>query len=57
MPGLELIMTAKIDSFTRGIIKGNIKCEADGELISSCIMTIVIPNVIKQLSKQIMRKK
>jgi len=57
MPGLELIMTAKIDSFARGIIKGNIKCEADGELICSCIMTIVIPNVIKQLSNQIMRKK
>ena len=57
LPDLELIMTAKIDSFTRGIIKGNIKCEADGELICSCIMTIVIPNVIKQLSNQIMRKK
>ena len=24
MPALELIMTAKIESFTRGIIKGNI---------------------------------
>jgi len=57
LPGLELIMTAKIDSFKRGIVKGNIKCEADGELICSCVMTIVIPNAVKQLSNQIGREK
>ena len=57
LPGLELIMTAKIDSFKRGIVKGNIKCEADGEPICSCIMTIVIPNAVKQLSNQIRREK
>ena len=56
LPGLELIMTAKIDSFKRGIVKGNIKCEADEELICSCAMTIVIPNAVKQLSNQIKRK-
>ena len=37
LPGIELIMTAKIDSFKRGIVKGNIKCEADGEPICSCV--------------------
>ena len=57
LPGLELIMTAKIDSFKRGIVRGNIKCEADGELICSCVMTIVIPNAVKQLSNQIRREK
>ena len=57
LPGLELIMTAKIDSFKRGIVKGNIKCEADGKLICSCVMTIVIPNAVKQLSNQIRREK
>ena len=57
LPGLELIMTAKIDSFKRGIVRGNIKCEADGELICSCVMTIVIPNAVKQLSNQIGREK
>jgi enoyl-[acyl-carrier protein] reductase II len=57
LPGLELIMTAKIDSFKRGIVKGNIKCDADGELICSCEMTIVIPNAVKQFSNQIRREK
>ena len=56
MPGLELVMTAKIDTYTRGIVKGNIKSEAGGEIICSCTMTIIIPNVIKQLSNQIVRK-
>jgi enoyl-[acyl-carrier protein] reductase II len=50
LPGVELIMSAKIDSFKRGIVKGNIRCEADGELICTCEMTIVIPNAIKQFS-------
>ena len=57
LPGLELIITAKIDSFKRGTVRGNIRCEADGELICSCVMTIVIPHVLKQLSDQIRRKK
>ena len=56
LPGIELLMTAKIETFKRGIVKGNIKCEADGDLVCSCIMTIVIPNAIKQLSNQIGRK-
>ena len=56
LPGIELVMTAKIRSFKRGIVKGNIMCEANGELICSCNMTIVIPNAIKQLSNQIGRK-
>ena len=56
LPGIDLLITSKIESFKRGIVKGNIKCEADGELICSCIMTIVIPNAIKQLSKQIGRE-
>ena len=57
LPGIELIMTAKIDSFKRGIVKGNIKCKTDGELICSCEMTIVIPNAVKQLSNQIRKEK
>ena len=56
-PGIELIMTAKIDSFKRGIVKGSIKCEADGELMCSCVITIVIPNALKQLSNQIIKEK
>jgi enoyl-[acyl-carrier protein] reductase II len=56
MPGFKLIMSAKIDSFKRGIIKGSVICESNGELICSCIMTIVIPNAIKQLSNKIGRK-
>lgn len=50
LPDAELIMSAKIDSFKRGIIKGNTRCEADGELICTCEMTIVIPNAVKQFS-------
>ena len=57
LPGIELIMTAKIDSFKRGIVRGNIKCESDEELICSCAMTIVIPNALEQLSNQIRREK
>ena len=56
LPGIELLMTAKIESFRRGVVKGDIKCEVDGELICSCIMTIIIPNAIKKLSNQIGRK-
>ena len=50
LPGFELIMSAKIDSIKRGIVKGNIICESKGELICSCDMTIIIPNAIKQFS-------
>jgi 3-hydroxyacyl-[acyl-carrier-protein] dehydratase len=50
LPGDDLIMSAKIDSFKRGIAKGKITCEADGELISTCEMTIVIPNAVKRFS-------
>jgi enoyl-[acyl-carrier protein] reductase II len=50
LPGVELIMAAKIDSFKRGIVKGNIRCDADGELICICEMTIVIPNAVKRFS-------
>ena len=56
-PGIELIMTAKINSFKRGVVKGSIKCEADGELMCSCVITIVIPNALKQLSNQIIKEK
>ena len=57
LPEQTLIMTAKIESFKRGVIKGNIKCETDGRIICSCIMTIVIPSVIKQLSEQIRKER
>lgn len=57
LPGIELIMTAKIDSIKRGIIKGNIKCETDAGLICKSSMTIIIPNAIKQLSNQIRKEK
>jgi enoyl-[acyl-carrier protein] reductase II len=50
LPGIELIMFGKIDSIKRGIVKGNIFCESEGELICSCDMTIIIPNAIKQFS-------
>lgn len=56
LPGAELIMSAKIDSFKRGIIKGNIRCEAEGELISKCEMTIIIPNAVKQFSNLMIKK-
>jgi enoyl-[acyl-carrier protein] reductase II len=55
LPGLELIMSAKIDSFKRGIVKGKVRCEAEGELICTCDMTIVIPNAVKQLSNLMKR--
>ena len=57
LPGTELIITAKIDSFKRGIVRANISCESDKELICSCVMTIVIPNALEQLSNQIRRGK
>ena len=50
LPGAELIMSAQIDSFKRGIVKGKIKCEAEGDLICTSEMTIVVPNAIKQFS-------
>ena len=56
LPGLELIMSAKIDSFKRGIIKGNIRCEANEELISCCEMTIIVPNAVKQFSNLMIKK-
>ena len=57
LPGFELIMSAKIDSFKRGIIKGNIICESEGELICTCEMTIIIPNAINQFSNSITKDK
>lgn len=56
LPDLELIMSAKIDSFKRGIVKGNIRCEAEGELICKCEMTIIIPNAVKQFSNLMIKK-
>jgi len=49
-PGADLIMSAKIESFKRGIIKGTVRCEADDALICTSDMTIVIPGAVKQLS-------
>ena len=49
-PGLELIISAKVDSFKRGVIKGNIRCEAGSELICTCEMTIIDPNAFKEFS-------
>ena len=46
----------KINSIKRGIVKGDIKCEDDGQIICSCVMTIVIPNALKQLSDTIRRE-
>ena len=57
LPGLKLIMNAQINSSKRGIVKGDVKCESDGNLICSCDMTIVIPNAVKKLSNHIRRKK
>jgi enoyl-[acyl-carrier protein] reductase II len=57
LPGFELIMSAKIDTFKRGIIKGNIICESEGELVCTCEMTIIIPNAIKQFSNSITKDK
>jgi enoyl-[acyl-carrier protein] reductase II len=57
LPGDELIISAKIDSFKRGIVKGEIRCEADSQLISTCEMTIVIPNAVKQFSNLMKGKK
>jgi 3-hydroxymyristoyl/3-hydroxydecanoyl-(acyl carrier protein) dehydratase len=57
LPGYELIMSAKIDTFKRGIIKGNIICESEGELVCTCEMTIIIPNAIKQFSNSITKDK
>ena len=56
LPGFELIMFAKIDSFKRGVVKGTVRCEAKGELISSCEMTIIIPSAVKQFSNSMIKK-
>jgi len=53
LPGFDLIMSAKIDSFKRGVIKGNVICESEGELICTCEMTIIIPNAMRQFSNSI----
>ena len=50
LPGDELIISAKIDSFKRGIFKGNIRCESDSQVICTSEMTIVIPNAVKRFS-------
>ena len=57
LPGFELVMSAKIDSFKRGIIKGNVICESEGVLICTCDMTIIIPNALKQYSNSITKDK
>jgi len=57
LPGLELLMTAKIDTFKRGIVKGSINCESGGAIICSCDMTIIIPNAVKQFSNLIIKDK
>lgn len=57
LPGMELLMTAKIDSFKRGIVKGKIHCESERSLICSCEMTIIIPNAVKQFSNSLIKDK
>ena len=57
LPGMELLMSAKIDSFKRGIVKGKILCESEGSLICSCEMTIIIPNAVKQFSNSLIKDK
>jgi len=57
LPGLELLMTAKVDSFKRGIVKGIIHCESEGVMICSCDMVIIIPNAVKQFSNSIIKDK
>lgn len=52
LPGMDLVFSAKINSFKRGIVKGNIICESNNDLICLCEMTIVIPNSIKRHSNQ-----
>ena len=56
LPGVELIMSAKIDSFTRGIVNGNIRCETNEGHICACEMTIVIPNAVKLYSNLMKRR-
>ncbi len=53
LPGAVLIISAKIDSFKRGIVQGSIICKSNDELICTCNMTIVIPKAVKQISNLI----
>jgi enoyl-[acyl-carrier protein] reductase II len=57
LPGVKLKMTAKIESFKRGIVKGNIRCETEGDLICTCDMTIIIPNAVKKFSNLMIKDK
>lgn len=50
LPGLNLVFTAKVDSFKRGIVKGSISCKSEDDLICSSEMTLVIPSAVKQFS-------
>jgi enoyl-[acyl-carrier protein] reductase II len=50
LPGMEIIITAKITSFKRGIVTGKLICEANENLICSCQQTIVIPSIIKRFT-------
>lgn len=50
LPGHNLVFTAKVDSFKRGIVKGSISCKSEDDLICSSEMTLVIPSAVKQFS-------
>lgn len=53
LPNMELIFNASIISSKRGIIKGEIFCKNNNNLICDCSMTIVIPGTLGNLDSQI----
>ncbi len=48
LPGDRLEIFAKLNSWKRGIAKGEAICEVDGIEVSSAIMMITIPEILKR---------
>ena len=49
LPGMEILITANISSFKRGIAKGHLTCEEKEKLIYSSDQTIIVQDSMRVL--------
>ena len=48
VPGDQLVIKAKVNSWKRGICKGEASCTVDDKLVSDAKMIITIPEILEQ---------
>ena len=51
VPGMEIVIHAKVNSFKRGVVKGSIRCESNNELLCYSEQTIIIPGNLPKIKE------